>query len=206
MKHLLASVIVAATLTTGSLTPAAHAAYPTPSLYPISWELTFTHSAPKRVVVSVPGQNAPQAYWYMTYTITNPTDRERTFLPLFELLTQDGQVIRSDKNIPGRVLEVIRARENNPSLLASAQIGGTLRIGEDQAKEGVAVWEEIPGRAGQFSIFVQGLSGESAKVKGPGGKDITLRKTLQLNYLIRGDEVYPGEDEVNENPSRWVMR
>ena len=33
-----------------------------------------------------------------------------------------------------------------------------------------------------------------------------LRKTLQLNYFIRGDEVYPGEDEVNKDSEEWVMR
>ena len=43
-------------------------------------------------------------------------------------------------------------------------------------------------------------------VKGPDGKPVILRKTLQLNYLVRGDDVYPGEDEVNENPEVWVMR
>jgi hypothetical protein len=59
---------------------------------------------------------------------------------------------------------------------------------------------------GRFSIFVSGLSGETATTKGPEGKDVILRKTLQLNYLIRGDDVYPGEDDVNENPSEWVMR
>lgn len=206
MKKLLASLVVAGSLVSGAVVPAVRADYPKPSLYPISWELKFTHSTPKRVVVNVPGASEPKAYWYMTYTVVNPTDKEVTFLPVFEMLTQEGQIVRSDKNIPGTVLEEIRRREGKPGLLSQAQVGGELRIGEDQAKDGMAIWEELPGRAGRFSIFVQGLSGETAKVKGPDGKDVTLRKTLQLNYLVRGDEVYPGEDEVNENPSRWVMR
>src|SRR4051812_34552679 len=198
MKKLLASAVVTASLLSAAQVPAL-ADFPKPSLYPISWELKFKHSTPKRVVVNVPGVAEPKAYWYMTYEVMNPSDREVTFLPVFEMLTQDGTIVRSDKNVPGRVLDVVRARENNSSLLSSAQIGGTLRIGEDQAKDGVAIWEEIPGRVGAFSIFVQGLAGESTRVKGPDGKDVTLRKTLQLNYLIRGDEVYPGEDQVNEN-------
>ena len=33
-----------------------------------------------------------------------------------------------------------------------------------------------------------------------------LRKTLQLNFYIRGDEVYPGEDEVNKEGESWIMR
>jgi hypothetical protein len=35
---------------------------------------------------------------------------------------------------------------------------------------------------------------------------IILRKTLQLNFFIRGDEVYPGEDEVNKGSETWIMR
>lgn len=206
MNKLLASMVLVGSLAGGlSLPSIVHADYPKPSLYPVSWELKFTHSTPKRIVVDIPGQG-PTAYWYMTYQVTNPTDREVTFLPVFEMLTPNGDVVRSDKNIPGKVLDVIRGREGNSSILSQAQIGGTLRIGEDQAKDGMAVWEEIPGRPGHFSIFIQGLSGETATVKGPDNKDLILRKTLQLNYLIRGDEVYPGEDQVNENPSRWVMR
>ena len=93
-------------------------------------------------------------------------------------------------------------------------IGGSLRIGPDQARDGVAIWAEPAAELGSFSIFVGGLSGEfaflkdasGAEVKTADGKPIILRKTLQLNYLIRGDEVYPGEDAVNENAETWVMR
>jgi hypothetical protein len=61
---------------------------------------------------------------------------------------------------------------------------------------------------------VEGLSGEYAflkdakdqPIKDDKGQPIIVRKTLQLNYLIRGDEVYPGEDAVNENSEVWVMR
>ena len=35
---------------------------------------------------------------------------------------------------------------------------------------------------------------------------VILRKTLQLNFFIRGDEVYPGEDEVNQKDEEWIMR
>ena len=61
-------------------------------------------------------------------------------------------------------------------------------------------------RMGRFAILVGGLSGEYQKVKNAAGEDVVLRKTLQLNYIIRGDEVYAGEDEINENPSLWIMR
>ena len=180
--------------------------YPKPSPYPKSWELKFEHGTPKRVVVAVPNSNVPKAYWYMTYTVTNDTDKEHLFLPALELLTEDGKVVRNDINIPRAVFDAVKKREGMRFLQPAELVGGELRLGPDQAKDGVAIWPEPSAEMGHFSIFVTGLSGETATVKGPDGKDQILRKTLQLNYLIRGDDVYPGEDEVNENPQEWVMR
>jgi hypothetical protein len=184
----------------------ARAQYPTPSKYPITWELSFDHQLIKRIVVKPDGSNVPKAYWYLKYTVTNKSDKEQTFLPAFEMLTDDGRVIRSDKSIPVKVFNEIKKTEGNKYLIPALKVGGELRLGEDEAKESVAIWEEPTPEMGRFSVFVTGLSGETAEVKMPTGKKAILRKTLQLNYLIRGDEFYPGEDEVNENPETWVMR
>ncbi|HEV2294802.1 MAG TPA: hypothetical protein VGR35_13185 [Tepidisphaeraceae bacterium] len=200
-------------------TPLARAAddapgtYPKPSPYPITWELKFKHSEPKRIVVDLPGQ-APQAFWYMMYTVINNTDQSRTFLPVFEMLTDDGTVIRSDRNIPYKVFEQIKAREKSKYLEHFTQIGGEVRIGEDEARDGVAIWKEPMAEMGSFAIFVTGLSGETARLKDAEGNEmkdakgepIILRKTLQMNYHVRGDEVYPGLDEVNRRSEQWIMR
>ena len=193
---------------------AALAEYPKPSPYPISWELKFDYSTPRRIVVNVPGANAPQAYWYMLYTVTNNSDKEQMFMPIFELLTKEGTVIRSDNKIPPQVFDAIKKQEKKQFLEPFPAIEGELRLGEDQARDGVAIWPEPSPRMGQFSIFAGGLSGETAKLKDADGqpaKDsdgnpLILRKTLQLNFIIRSDGVYPGENEVNENPKDWVMR
>lgn len=187
--------------------------YPQPSPYPVSWQLDFKHSLPKRIVVHVPGKGA-LPFYYMTYTVTNRTGQERLFLPRFVMVTKDGKSVRSDMNIPAGVFEAIKEDERNPSLKSNSQIAGALRQGEDQAQDGVAIWPEPSARMGAFSIYVGGLSGEfvilkDAKgnpVKDDKGNPIILRKTLQLNYIIPGDEIYPGEDKINQNPQRWVMR
>ena len=196
------------------LTRLAPAEYPKPSPYLVSWQLKFEHDVPHRVVVEVPGQSAPVAYWYMTYTVTNNTDQERTFLPMFEMVTNEGKVIRSDHDISELVFNQIKKREKKPLLEPWTKVGGELLLGEDQAKDGVAIWEEPTPRMGKFSIYVGGLSGEHVEMKDDSGtvmkdKDgdpIILRKTLKLAYHIRGDEVYPGEDDVNPLPEEWVMR
>ena len=197
-----------------AFTDLARADFPKPSPYPISWQLKFDHGVPRRVVVDIPGQPVPVAYWYMTYTVTNNTDQERTFLPVFEMMTKDGNVIRSDKDIPKVVFDAIKKREKKPLLEPWTKVGGELLLGEDQAKDGVAIWQEPTPRMGKFTIFVSGLSGEHVEMKDDSGKvmkdkdgnPIILRKTLALQYHIRGDEVYPGEDEVDPQPEQWVMR
>src|SRR3954454_4666993 len=169
----------------------ARAEYPKPSPYPISWELKFEHSKPERIVVKAAGDAAPEAYWFMTYTVTNNSGKEQTFLPVFELVTRDGKVIRSDNRIPATVFNAIKQRVKAQFLEPFTKIGGDLLLGEDQSRDGVAIWKEPSTKMGQFSIFVQGLSGEAVtlkdddgkEVKTPEGKPIILRKTLQLNYF-----------------------
>ena len=193
---------------------AAEDTFPTPSSYPISWELKFDHSMPKRVVVETPGSITPTAYWYITYTVTNTSDKEQTFLPFFQMVARSGKVIRSDTNISQRVFDVIKQKEGDKFLETFTKIGGELRLGEDEAKDGVAIWQEPDPRMGNFTLFVGGLSGEAVQLKDDGGqpmkdadgKPIILRKTLQLNYIIRGDEVFPGLDEVNQKSEDSVMR
>jgi hypothetical protein len=188
------------------------AQYPKPSPFPVAWELTFEHGQPRRVVVPAPG-GAPKAYWYMTYSVTNRSDREQVFLPRFELLTREGKVIESDRNIPATVFAKVKQREGNQFLEPFTSIGGTIRVGEDEAKDGVAIWEEPLPRMGDFTIFVSGLSGETVNMKDAGGAEmknaegnpIILRKTLQLDYSLPGDE---RADDALLKPlgEQWVMR
>ena len=182
--------------------------YPEPSIYPTSWELDFKHSKPRRIVVG----NTP--YWYITYTVTNNTKDEQIFGPDFEMVTKDGKRIKSDHGIGNPVFQKIKAVEGNKFLEPATKIAGTIHIGEDQAKDGVAIWKEPEGRMGQFKIFVGGLSGEYVILKDDDGKPILdkdnvpviVRKTLELGYAVRGDEFYPGRDPVDETESKWVMR
>jgi hypothetical protein len=225
MKRSLAVALLAAVPVVGYVYAAAPEAkpYPTPNIYPLSWSLKFQHSIPQRIVMPAVGQASPKAFWYITYTVTNKTDREQMWLPTFEFMTEEGKVIQSDgKTIPGKVFEAIKEREKKTFLEPANKVSGTLRIGDAEAKESAAIWEEPEAELGHFSIFVSGLSGEvrqfkkvdgnlvelktGAEFKEAGDNLVILRKTLQLNFLIDGDDVYPGQDVVNEKAEEWVMR
>ncbi len=89
-----------------------------------------------------------------------------------------------------------------------------LLVGEDQAKSSVAIWEEPSAEMGVFDIFFGGLSGEVVvlkdsqgnALKDADGNPIRVRKTRQLRYKVRGDEVRPEEDEVVPVLDTWIMR
>ena len=205
----------------GALIPSTAVAgkHPVPSDYPLpdAWYLDFKVNAkgvPKRIIVDVPGQKVPMAYWYLTYTVTNNTGKEVDFLPEFEMVTQDGKILRSDRGVLRPVFDAIKKAEKNDLLVPLAQVIGTLHQGEDQAKDGVAIWPEPMARMGDFKIYIGGLNSEFIGATDDQGKPIldadgapiTLRKTLELNYVIWGDEIKPEKDEVQKKPQRWVMR
>ena len=205
--------ILAAVAFTATFTATAPARFPQPSVYPITWELAFNYETPRRIVIEVPGQSSPKAYWYMTYGATNNTSQEQVFLPTFELITKSGKVIRSDSESSQAVFDAIARRERSRPLQSALDLQGRILVGEDQAKYGVAIWEEPEAELGSITIFVSGLSGETATLKDSqdkpitdkDGKEIILRKTLQVDYTVRGDELY-ANDAVVKTAESWVMR
>jgi hypothetical protein len=199
-------------------------AYPKPSMARVSWELDFQPGAPTRIVVKAPGSDAPKAYWYLPFSVSNRTNDEQLFLPVIELVDDQGKVHRSDQNIPAAVFEAIKQREGKRFLEPLQKATGRILQGAEQAKDSVAIWPEPIERMGTFSIFVTGLSGEAVWYKD--GKEIPareikwygqdapksdtagqiLRKTLELDYHVPGDEFYQGRDRVIKKDQRWVMR
>ncbi len=59
---------------------------------------------------------------------------------------------------------------------------------------------------GHFTVYISGLSGETATVKGPDGKPVILRKTLEIHYATEGDAQTSLGSQVRETSHDWVMR
>jgi hypothetical protein len=148
----------------------------------------------------------PNAYWYITYHISNNTDQDTVlFYPNFQMLMEDGQIIHSDIGVAPAVFDAIKKKEGLKFLQSDDLIGGDLRQGEDQSKDGVAIWPEPRLRMGTFTIFIAGYWGEAATVT-VNGKDITLHKTQQITYSSDSDEQHPGGGDLVEKSRQFVMR
>ncbi|HEY2585727.1 MAG TPA: hypothetical protein VGI81_08190 [Tepidisphaeraceae bacterium] len=210
MRQVLALALIAAVapLFVAVAVPSASAKAPEPSIYPIAWQFDFKHGAPRRIVVD----NTP--YWYVTYTVTNNTGQEQEWRPEFTMMTNEGKLVKSDRDIEPGVFDKIKAIEGGRFLQPRLQVVGPLRQGPDQAKDSVAIWKEPQPRMGSFKIFIGGLSGEFVilkddngnEKKGPDGLPVILHKTLQLDYQVIGDERNPQTHDLQELGQKWVMR
>lgn len=158
---------------------------PAPSAVPVSWELEFQFLDPRRVAVQLPGQSKPEVFWYMVYTVVNTSPRTQRFFPTFQLVTEDLQVLDTDRAIPPLVFDTIRERHRltHPRLVHPTKAIGPLRSGNDYALESVAIWREGDVRVNNFTVYVAGLSGETRFIGGRGQADAGRRTAARRAML-----------------------
>jgi hypothetical protein len=222
MKRLTAAIVLTIAALVAAIHPVATAA-PEPSELPESWQLDIQYDNPQPIQVAVPGESAPQTYWFMKYTVTNRTGDERIFVPEFVLYTETGQVLRSGEGVPINVFRTVKKVLNDPLLKSQSEMTGQILQGADNAKSGVAIWKDFDPKAGQVDIFVGGLSGETAvvtlpvavtvreidvrgKVREVEKKSIVLSKTLELTYSAPGETPARSRQPMKLLAKDWVMR
>jgi len=218
MRTTIAIVLAALVL---AVSPARTA--PQPSEIPTSWQLDLDLATPRAIDVVLPGRTTPQRFWFLRYTVTNRTEQDRIFVPDFILYTDTGQILRAGSRVPSAVFREIQKLYNDPLLKDMTGMTGKLLQGEDNAKDGVAIWTDFDPQAGAFDIFMGGLSGETVQVKLPTpiqvveidarGNEQTVEKdsvilsrTLRLQYGIAGEAAARAYVEPKLLQRDWVMR
>ncbi len=220
MKYKLA-VVVLGMLVVAGLRPLPAA--PQPSDARIAWEIDIDYKNPQPIMVKIPGRPKPQLFWYLLYTVTNRSGKDRLFVPEIVLYTNTGQMLRAGQGVNTIVYKTIKKLHNNPLLYDMVSITGKLLQGEDNARDGVAIFRDFDPKAASFEIFFGGLSGEIAVTRlprpimvkeiGPGGKQmmvekdrITLVKTLKLQYTVGTEAKGRLNAKVRLLRKGWVMR
>lgn len=190
-----------------------------------SWQIDFRYLEPRRIEVQTPGHDQPEVFWYLVYTANNTSSTTQDFFPIFQLVTDESQVFETDMGVPHIVFDAIRERhhQTHPDLVDPTHAIGPLSTGADNARESVAIWRDVNlGPANRFRIYVTGLSGETRIIRNPawnaaakpattaggndGGKYFTLRKTLEITYILPGSEGTRGTASAERMSSRWIMR
>ena len=179
------------------------AAYPKPAAIPYRWELELEPGALRLYVDPV----TRDAYWYFTYLVTNRTGADQVWAPSLVLYTDAGEVLSSGQGVPSRVEAALRELLGNPLLETQNEIIGDIYQGKGHAKDGLAVWPAESRTVNEISLFIGGLSGETARVRNPvSGDEVILRKTLQRNYLVRGHALARGSKPIELVDQEWILR
>ena len=180
------------------------------------WVLDFKFKDPRLIKVDVPGRGQ-KVCWYLWYQVINKTSQPHTFIPDFELVTQDRNTVHHDQILP-KVQDAIGQLEDptnylkikNSVTMASEPIPPSRKNAEPIAVTGVAIWDDVDPDANYYSIFVSGLSNGWAVTddpEKPGVKSVVRRKTLQLNFRRLGDRFYQRSSEIRfVPPAQWIYR
>jgi hypothetical protein len=193
------------------------------------WALDFKFKDPRIITVYVPGQGR-RVYWYMWYQVINRTGEPRKFVPYLEIVTLDYPAVYADRYYP-TVKDAITKLEDPTGY---QDIKDSVSISSDmipvskpdalpRAITGVAIWEaasvanpkkrdpnvrELTDTT-RFSVFVRGLSNGFVLVNPltPGQPSITRYKTLQLNFVRKGDRFSLDARDISfQPPAEWQYR
>ncbi len=199
-KHVIHATVFGIAALSGA---AALADHPKPAPVPYRWELEFD-SGPLRLYQD---QATGNHYWYFTYTVINRTGGDQLWAPKFTLFTDTGEIIDSGRDVPAQVTEDLMSLLGNELLDDQNEAIGDLLQGKENAKEGLVIWPAKNLGVTEMSLFVAGISGETARVKNPlNDQEIILRKSLQRNYIVRGNAAARGSEPVEIVEERWVLR
>ncbi len=184
---------------------------------PGQWTLDVQYSQPHQISLRLAGNAQPQRYWYVVVTLTNTSsaDKEIPFYPACELVTDNFQTVSADKSVPKAVFEQIRIKHQGqyPFLESLDFSDRTLRFGQDNRRDIVVIWPDFDSKARQISLYLAGLSNETAVIPHPLLKDeqnnpkqIYLQKTLQLTYALGTDPALRSQAGLTFVEQNWVMR
>jgi hypothetical protein len=176
------------------------------------WTLDTRFENPEQITLT---GDTPQRYWYTILTLTNKSGKDVDFYPSADLITDTLEVVPAIKGTSAILFDKIKIRHQGKykflQLLENAP--NKILQGRDNTVDVAICWPDFDPNAKNVSIFITGLSNETAVVDHPSEKDkdgnpvkIYLRKTLQLNYSIGGDPKFRAEQKLKLESKTWVMR
>jgi hypothetical protein len=178
-------------------------AYPKPAPVPYKWELQFEPGELRLWQDKESGKH----YWFFTYTVTNRTGKDQLWAPKLTLFTDGGEILEAGREVPTRITESLLNLLGNELLQDQNEVLGEIFQGRENAKEGLVIWPAKNLNVNQMSLFIAGISGETARVKNPvTSEEVILRKTLQRDYLVPGNAAARGTKPVDLVTETWILR
>lgn len=192
-------------------------AAPEPAIVPApgQWTLDMEFTHPQQITLPLASDKKPAKFWYIIITLTNNTGNDVDFYPKCDLMTDSFQIIPAGKFVSPSLFSQIKKRHKSryPFLEPLNHAGSKILQGEDNARDIAVVWPDFDMQANSLKLFITGLSNETAAVNHPISKgqmgeplQIFLRKTLELDYSLRGDQALRSSASFTFQTKRWIMR
>ncbi len=202
-RELICTLVVALTAWVGT---SSLMAAPEPAVVSPSWSLDFELGHPQPISVTTV-QGDVRWYWFVPFEVVNRTDRDRLFVPEATVATDAGDIVTANQGVPPSVYRAIEQELGNPYLERPVEVIGTLRQGEDFARESVIVWPAFEHDVDEVRLFISGLSGETKTAINPmTAEPILLRRTRMLIYDSPGNPQRPQDQPMILRESTDVMR
>ncbi len=192
--------------------------YPTPAVVSglNEWTLDVQFDQPQQIDVRIPGQKGQKRYWYIVLTMTNNTNRDEVpFYPACDLMTDTFEITAAGSKTRQIVFEKIKRRHQGkyPFMELLDLVDNKVLLGMDNTKDIAIIWPDFDKKAKEVTLFIAGLSNETAVIDHPLNKDsegkpkkVYLRKTFVLKYAIGGDEKLREQAKLAYKAQSWVMR
>ncbi len=176
IRHRLALRVLFLSLASAAWLSTAVADVPEPDIVTDQWQLDLSYRELNIIPIRRQLEAEPQYFYYMVFKVTNKTGSDRLFAPDIWMMTDAGDLMLSNSEVPSAVFRAIKARVKNPLLEAPSQVVGKLLQGSDNARESVAIWPAPKHDVNDIRVFVGGLSGETHRMhKVTEGGDTNLR-------------------------------
>ena len=135
-------------------------------------------------------------YWLLDYEVTNETKSDRQWIPSFDLVTDQGEIIPDGDGVPRKVQLDLLKRFKDPLMVAQSDASGPILQGEENAIRGLLIWKAGSEKVREVQVFASGVSGDTADVIHPiTGDKHKLHRVLQLSWYVDG-----GLDQIELKP------
>ena len=131
------------------------------------------------------------------------------------MVTDTFQTVPAGQGVGSIVFERIKERHKSkyPFLELFGASDNKILQGEDNTRDIAIIWPDFDHDAINVNIFITGLSNETAEVSYPSTrsqddepKKIYLRKTLEIQYKVRGNLSSSTGATLDYIDETWVMR
>lgn len=186
------------------------AVVPEPDPVPRRWQLDFTPGALRTVTMTM-ADGSVRSFAYLTYKVVNNTGQDLLFAPSLEMSTDEGALTRAGREVPAEATRRILDSLQNPLLQDQISVVGPLLQGEENAREGLAVWLLPDVSVADVTVYIAGLSGETRAIETKDAKTgetnrTLLRKTMMIKYFGPGEVAPASGDEIIRSDARWILR